>query len=70
MRATHETLMQEAGVLASVNAATHGHSQRVSYAHYQRPDLDAAAERMGRLLRFDGDADNMQFPPPTSANGE
>lgn len=68
MRATHETLMQEAGVLDSVNAATHGHSQRVSYEHYQRPDLDAAAERMGRLLLIDGEGDGMRYPPPSSAN--
>ena len=50
MRATHETLMQEAGVPADVNAAYHGHSEAVSYAHYKRPDTAAAADALGGLL--------------------
>lgn len=45
MRATHATLMQEAGVLDSINAAAHGHSQRVSREHYVRGrEVDAMRE--------------------------
>lgn len=54
MRATHETLMQAAGVSDSLNAATHGHSERVAYSHYMMPDSIAAAERLGELLVMDG----------------
>ena len=54
MRATHETYMQQAGVLDSVNAAAHGHSERVSYMHYQRPDTIGAAEQAGRFLLLEG----------------
>lgn len=50
MRATHETLMQEAGVLDSVNARLHGHSERISYRHYQDPAMDDAAIRVSELL--------------------
>lgn len=50
MRATHATLMQQAGVLDSINAAVHGHSQRVSYKHYQRGDAVGAAVAVGDLL--------------------
>ena len=53
MRATHATLMQEAGVLDSVNAAAHGHSEAVAYAHYKRPDT-AAAGQVGAMLRLVG----------------
>ena len=45
MRATHSTLMQEAGVLDSVNAAAHGHSTKVAYSNYQRADTTVAALR-------------------------
>lgn len=51
MRATHETLMQEAGVLDSINAAMHGHSERVSYRHYQQADGVEAAKRASSYLR-------------------
>lgn len=50
MRATHATLMQEAGVLDSVNAAVHGHSEQVAYANYKRPDLTDAAAQVGSYL--------------------
>lgn len=50
MRATHATLMQEAGVSADLNAAYHGHSEAVSYRHYKRPDTTGAAESVGELL--------------------
>ena len=52
MRNTHATLMQEAGVLDSVNAAMHGHSQRVSYAHYQRADTTDATIRASEHLKL------------------
>lgn len=52
MRATHATLMQEAGVLDSVNAAVHGHSEAVAYTNYKRPDTTDAAERVGSMLRL------------------
>ena len=51
MRATHETLMQEAGVLDSINAAMHGHSQQVSYSNYQRADVTEAARKASEYLR-------------------
>ena len=54
MRATHETYMQEAGVLDSVNAAAHGHSERVSYANYQRPSSVEAAQQAGSFLVLEG----------------
>ena len=54
MRATHETFMQQAGVLDSVNAAAHGHSQRVSYSNYQRPDGVDAARQAGDFLLIEG----------------
>jgi len=54
MRATHETMMQAAGVSDSLNAATHGHSTRVAYSNYLMPDTAAAAERMGKLFVIEG----------------
>ena len=52
MRATHATLMQEAGVLDSINAAAHGHSQRVAYSNYQRGSSVAAATQTSRYLEL------------------
>ena len=52
MRATHSTLMQEAGVLDSVNAAVHGHSEAVAYSNYQRADGAGAAAQTERYLRL------------------
>ena len=43
LRATHETLMQQAGVSDSLNAALHGHSQKVAYSNYLSPVTDEAA---------------------------
>ena len=54
MRATHTTMMQAAGVSDSLNAAMHGHSERVAYSNYLMPDTTAAAERMGKLFVIDG----------------
>lgn len=52
LRATHETLMQSAGVSDSLNAALHGHSQKVAYSNYLRPAEGAlsAAEAAGEAL--------------------
>ena len=52
MRATHSTLMQEAGVLDSVNAAAHGHSEQVAYSNYQRADTVAATIKTEGYLRL------------------
>jgi hypothetical protein len=52
MRATHETLMQEAGVLDSINSAMHGHSERVSYRHYQQADSARASMQASEYLRL------------------
>lgn len=50
MRATHESLMQQAGVLDSVNAAAHGHSSAVAYRHYLSGDVRQASEALEELL--------------------
>ena len=54
MRATHATMMQSVGISDSLNAALHGHSERVSYSNYLKPDNVAAAERMGKLFVVEG----------------
>lgn len=54
MRATHATMMQAAGVSDSLNAALHGHSERVAYSNYLMPDTTEAAERMGQLFVVEG----------------
>lgn len=54
MRATHETLMQEAGVLDSLNAAMHGHAETVSRKHYMRGDTTRATEMVERYLTMVG----------------
>ena len=66
MRATHETYMQQAGVLDSVNAAAHGHSQKVSYEHYQRAGDVDAARQAGRFLVIAGGDD---YAENARANG-
>lgn len=54
LRATHETLMQRAGVEDSVLSSFHGHSQiSTDYRHYLSPDVDsymAAARLLGDSL--------------------
>jgi integrase len=50
MRATHETMMQAAGVPDSVNAAAHGHSVAVAYGHYMRQDSTSATGDVGDML--------------------
>ena len=52
MRATHATLMQEAGVLDSINAAAHGHSMRVARDHYLRGTTVDAAAKTSRYLEL------------------
>ena len=54
MRATHATFMQQAGVLDSINAAAHGHSEKVSYTNYQRADGIDAARQAGDFLVLQG----------------
>lgn len=54
MRATHESMMQAAGVLDSVNAAAHGHSRAVAYDHYMRADVTSAAGDVGDMLAGNG----------------
>lgn len=58
LRATHETLMQQAGVSDSLNAAIHGHSQKVAYSNYLRPVEGAvgAARAAGEALGASGAA--------------
>lgn len=54
MRATHTTMMQAAGVSDSLNAAVHGHSERVAYTNYLMPDSTAAAQQVGQLIVMEG----------------
>ena len=54
MRNTHATLMQQAGVLDSINAAMHGHTERVALRHYLRPDTTEATVEVSRKLRLVG----------------
>lgn len=54
MRATHATMMQAAGVPDSLNAAMHGHSERVAYTNYLTPDFTAAAQKVGQLIVMEG----------------
>ena len=54
MRATHTTMMQAAGVSDSLNAAVHGHSERVAYTNYLMPDSTAAAQKVGQLIVMEG----------------
>lgn len=52
MRNTHATLMAEAGVLDSINAALHGHSEQIAAKHYLRPDTAAAVVEATKKLRL------------------
>lgn len=52
MRNTHATLMQQAGVMDSVNSLMHGHSQKVSYAHYLKPDTTQAVIDASSKIRL------------------
>ncbi len=68
MRHTHTTMMQAAGVSDSLNAAMHGHSQRVAYSNYLMPDTTEAAERMGRLFVVEGGRQDAQDTQAKQAN--
>lgn len=54
MRATHATMMQEAGVPDALNSLYHGHSDEVAYSNYRRPELDGAARRTSEWLELVG----------------
>lgn len=54
MRATHSTIIQQAGVQDSINAAMHGHSEKVAYSNYQRANTLDAAVRAGEFLLLEG----------------
>lgn len=54
LRSIHETLMQDAGALDTVNARLHGRTNvQTGYRHYLRPNeaLDSAASALGDMLR-------------------
>lgn len=54
LRSIHETLLQDAGALDTVNARLHGRTNvQTGYRHYLRPSeaLDSAARAMGDMLR-------------------
>lgn len=51
MRRSHETLMQEAGVLDSINAAMHGHSGQVARDHYMRASSTEASVMASDMVR-------------------
>ena len=52
MRNTHATLMAEAGVLDSINAAMHGHSERIASKHYIKPDTTTATIEVSKRLQL------------------
>lgn len=54
MRNTHATLVQQAGVLDSINAAMHGHSEQVARRHYLRPDTTKATLEVSKKLQLVG----------------
>lgn len=54
MRASHETLLQDAGVVDARNADMHGHSLRVARAHYMKADGARETVRASKKLRLVG----------------
>lgn len=70
MRATHESLMQAAGVLDSVNAAAHGHSSAVAYRHYLSGDVRHASEALEELLGSRRPAPQAALPHTTTGRRE
>ena len=52
MRATHTTLVQEAGVLDSINRSWHRNTSEVQQRHYMRPDVTDASVQVSRLLKI------------------
>ena len=51
MRATHTTLVQEAGVLDSLNRSWHRNTSAVQQRHYMSPDLTQTALEVSRMIR-------------------
>lgn len=52
MRNTHATLMQQAGIIDSINSKMHGNSERVIYDHYLKPDTSSATISASKHLRL------------------
>ena len=52
MRATHTTLVQEAGVLDSINRSWHRNTSEVQQRHYMRPDVTDASVQVSKLLKI------------------
>lgn len=52
MRRSHESMMQQAKVLDSINSSMHGHSQQVAYKHYQMADETEAVLQAQRSLKL------------------
>lgn len=52
MRATHTTLVQEAGILDSINRSWHRNTSEVQQRHYMRPDMTDAALKVSRMLNI------------------
>lgn len=52
MRATHTTLVQEAGVLDSINRLWHRNTSAVQERHYMRPDVTDASVKVSRMLNI------------------
>lgn len=52
MRNTHATLMQQAGVMDSINSRMHGNSEYILLDHYLRPDTSAATVAASKHLRL------------------
>lgn len=50
MRATHTTIVQEAGVLDSINQSMHRNTGAVQQRHYMRPDTTDAAIMVSRRI--------------------
>jgi hypothetical protein len=51
MRATHTTIVQQAGVLDSINQSMHRNTGAVQQRHYMRPDTTEAAIKVSRRIR-------------------
>lgn len=52
MRATHVTMMAEAGVSDNLNALLHGHTREIERSNYLSPDASGAAARVSDHLKL------------------
>ena len=52
MRNTHATLLQQAGVMDSMNSWMHGNSEKVIYEHYLRPDTTKVTINASNKIRL------------------